>query len=185
MLQFALIGCGVVGSFPSIRTNLNRLRPSKQFLLIALGTALLAGLGNAIMADPENHQRGVAAATSAHAKSGFREGTLDDAQLASQDPAKLLIDARMERDYNAGSLQEAVNIPVSASQWSIRDYLECVGRETPIIVFCQSSRCGYDEAVATNLVNLGFQNVTVCNEGWHEYQLKQQSQAMPEQSVSK
>ncbi|MDZ4658733.1 MAG: rhodanese-like domain-containing protein [Bythopirellula sp.] len=184
VLQIALIGCGLVGSFPSFRINLNRLRSSNQVLLIVAAAALLAGLGNAVMADPENHLRGVVVATSAHAANGFRLGTLAEAEDASKDSSKLLIDARRERDFEAGSLLGAINIPVSASQWSIRDYLENVGRETPIVVFCQSSRCGYDEAVATNLVNLGFQNVTVCDEGWYEYQMKQESQATHGQSAS-
>lgn len=169
VMQLVLIGCGVTTSVSATRINLRSCKMPTQFLFIILGSLVFACLGSALVADLANYSHGLAVATAAHSDHGYRHGTLDDATQASSDPTKLLVDARLEQDYQRGSISKAVNIPVNASPWSIRDYLQNLSRETPIVIFCQSAACGYDESVAENLVALGFHDVTVCNQGWAEY----------------
>lgn len=134
------------------------------------GASLIAALaGNFVFGDPLHHGQGVAAATAASQQAKYRVGTLDDARKASVNRDALLVDARRERDYRLGTIDGAVNIPVTASVREIDQYVKRVHRSTPIVVFCQSASCGYDETVAKQLVSLGFANVTVCDEGWREY----------------
>ncbi|MGH7135394.1 MAG: rhodanese-like domain-containing protein [Pirellulales bacterium] len=135
------------------------------------GASLLAALaGNLVFGDPLHHGKGVAAATASSEQAKYRIGTLDDARKATVSGGTLLVDARRERDYRLGTIDGAVNIPVTASVWEINKYLERIKRSTPIVVFCQSASCGYDETVARELVSLGFDDVTVCDEGWREYE---------------
>lgn len=96
-------------------------------------------------------------------------GTLQDAEIASERPDYLLVDARREEDFRQGSISRAVNIPVNASFWAISKYLAKLDRDTPIVVFCQSAQCIFNKTVADQIMSLEFKNVTVCDEGWSEY----------------
>lgn len=145
-----------------------------QILLIGVGTLVLALMGNALFGDLRHHRAGVATAAAPN-QGQYRTGKLTDVQAAIADPAALLVDARLARDYQVGSIKRAVNIPVSASTWDIQEYLSNVPRETSVVVFCQSARCGFDEQVAMQLVGLGFENVTVCDEGYAEFIAKNSS----------
>lgn len=143
-----------------------------QILLIGVGTLVLALMGNALFGDLRHHRAGVASA-SAPNRGDFRVGSLEDLKAASVDPDTLLVDARFPTDYDYMSIERAINIPVSALNWDIKDYLQKVPRSTPIVVFCQSARCGFDEQVATQLIGLGFENVTVCEQGYAEFREEQ------------
>ena len=152
----------------------------KQFCgLCASFSLVLTVVGNLAFGDLLNHRKGVAVATAPGQSSRYRTGTLDDAVKASASSNALLVDARREQDYRLGTIDGAVNIPVTASLWAINKYLERVNRKTPIVVFCQSASCGYDETIGAQLVSLGFSDVTVCDEGWSEY--KKQAQVINSQ----
>lgn len=115
------------------------------------------------------HWDGVAIAAAPYYHPDFRLGTLDDVMQASHDPTALVIDARLEIDYAAGTIGSAVNIPVHADYQEIKQFLQRVPRSAPIVVFCQSRTCGYDEAIGAKLARIGFQNVTVSDLGYVEY----------------
>lgn len=151
------------------RNRLQFLRLQQPLLRMGIMATICAIGGNAVFGDLGHHTAGVAVATASSAVTNYKEGTLADAEAASNNPKTLLVDARYEDDFEYGTIAGAVNIPVAASQWAIRDYLEPLDRKTPIVVFCQSQRCRFDESVAAQLTNLGFSDVTVCNEGWSEY----------------
>jgi rhodanese-related sulfurtransferase len=152
------------------------MAPAGQFGILkrtsglCLASLVLAIPGNAIFGDLLNHGKGVAVATAASGVAKYRSGTLDDARRASASHDMLLVDARLETDYRSGTIKGAVNIPITASVWEIDKYVEKLHRGTPIVVFCQSASCGFDETVAAELTSLGFSNVTVCNQGWAEFQ---------------
>ena len=137
--------------------------------MILMASVATAAFGLPLLADPMNHSRGVRVAAAPFATDSVREGTLETLRSATADPRRLLIDARLERDYEYGSLARAVNIPVNASLWQIREFLQGVDRDTPVVVFCQSSSCGFDETVGRQLSLLGFRDVTVTREGYAEF----------------
>jgi len=151
------------------RSSVKIVKMGQPLLAMGILATIMAVGGNVVFGDLGHHNAGVKVATASSAVTNYRHGTLSDAQAASTDPNSLLIDARYEDDFKLGTIPGAVNIPVAASQWAIRDYLEPLPRETPIVVFCQSQRCAFDDSVASHLTNLGFSDVTVCNEGWSEY----------------
>lgn len=151
------------------KTSLQSLRVWRPLLGMGVLSTIIAVGGNLVFGDLPHHNAGVKVATASSAVTSYRNGTLSDAEAASNDPHRLLVDARYEDDFNYGTIPGAVNIPVAASQWAIRDYLEHLDRRTPIVVFCQSQYCAFDENVASHLTNLGFNDVTVCSEGWSEF----------------
>ncbi len=136
--------------------------------LLAASTILCVS-GNTVFGDLSNHSRGVRVASGPFHKAIRKTGTLYDAERASKSSSMLLVDARRARDFRLGSIAGSVNIPVSASTWAIAEYVQKLDRNTPIVVFCQSAYCPYDDEIGAKLESLGFTNVTVCNEGWLEY----------------
>jgi rhodanese-related sulfurtransferase len=88
---------------------------------------------------------------------------------ASRDPNQLLVDARLSEDFRRGSLPGAVNIPVTAQQPDVGAYLTDVPLDTPIVVFCQSRTCDYDERVAGIIASLKFSDVRITSDGYYEY----------------
>ncbi|HET6880590.1 MAG TPA: rhodanese-like domain-containing protein [Pirellulales bacterium] len=150
----------------SARNGLPRLY--KQSCGLCAASVALAVAGNAVFGDLSNHAKGVAVATAPSQSRLYREGTLDDVRKAAAGADMLLVDARREQDYRLGTISRAVNVPVTASLWEIDRYLKAIGRDTPIVVFCQSANCDYDETVGAELTTLGFTDVTVCNEGYAE-----------------
>ncbi len=131
--------------------------------------------GNLLFGDLLHHGKGVKVATASSEAANYRIGTLDDVKKASASSDMLLVDARREQDYRLGTIEGAVNIPVTASHWEIEDFVKELPRDTPIVVFCQSASCQFDETIASELTSLGFHNLRVCREGWAEFQKLQAS----------
>ncbi len=141
----------------------------RGLLTVLVAAAATAAVGLPLMADLVNHSRGVRVAVAPFVADSFQEGTLETLRAATADPRCLLIDARFERDYELGSLPRAVNVPVNASLWQIREFLRGIDRDTPIVAFCQSSSCAFDETVGRQFTLLGFLDVTVTQEGYAEF----------------
>lgn len=169
VLQVGLLAVLVLHS--AFSPILKKAQPSfsRQTLAVGLTTVGLALIGQMVFGDISSHFQGVTVASAPFQTPRFTHGTLADARRASETPGHLLIDARYEQDFRAGSIPNAVNIPVYASVWSIRESLRDVDRQSPVAVFCQSKACAYGEVVARNLNLLGFEQVVVCDEGWREY----------------
>lgn len=90
--------------------------------------------------------------------------------ISAKNAGSKLIDARFSSDFRAGTIANALNVPINASYASTARIVKTIQKEEPIIVFCQSRRCGFDEIVARRLVSMGYKNVLVAKEGWVEYQ---------------
>ena len=108
----------------------------RQFCALGVVSVALSIAGNLVFGDLLNHGKGVAAAANQGGK--YRIGTLKDAAPATKSRSTLLVDARRQEDYQLGTIEGAINVPVTASTWAIQRYLEKVRRETPIVVFGQS-----------------------------------------------
>lgn len=84
----------------------------------------------------------------------------------------IIIDARHAKDYEAGHIPSAVNIPVSLeSRSSIMSRMNHIDRSEQIVVYCQSLQCPYASLVARRLVqHCGFENVSIYHAGWNEWE---------------
>jgi rhodanese-related sulfurtransferase len=78
----------------------------------------------------------------------------------------VLIDCRYERDYELGHIQGAISVPVDIGLGDFARVLADIDRHTNLIVYCQSSECGFSAYVATMLAGAGFRNVTVFKDGF-------------------
>jgi rhodanese-related sulfurtransferase len=80
----------------------------------------------------------------------------------------LVIDARYPRDYRAGHVAGAINLPVTASDRGIQEAMRSVPANRSIIVYCESAECEFDRMLAARLVALGYERVAVTTSGWSE-----------------
>ena len=67
----------------------------------------------------------------------------------------VLIDVRTKAEYDAGTLEFAINVPVETIESNILDKVS--SKDTPIIVFCRSGNRSSD--AANKLIELGYTKV--------------------------
>lgn len=80
----------------------------------------------------------------------------------------LVVDARIRTAYAVDRIRGAINLPKSLS-WDERSrLLRGVSRERPVVVYCEPRGCPLAEAVASALIDDGFQTVTVLEGDWRD-----------------
>jgi rhodanese-related sulfurtransferase len=96
-------------------------------------------------------------------------GLTDFEGLREQDEV-LIIDARLTRDYRAGHIPGAVNIPVTAD-WLDRQALlqRLPARNTRVIVYCQSNDCPWAGIIARAMIARGYSAVVRYSGGYQEW----------------
>ncbi|MBN2310485.1 MAG: hypothetical protein JXR94_16040 [Candidatus Hydrogenedentes bacterium] len=104
-----------------------------------------------------------------HAGSFLSKLSAEDVNRAI-DAGDLIIDARMEPDYNAGHIPGAINLGVAGSEEDYAQALRDVPKETHIVVYCQSASCPYAGQVAKKLWETGYTNVGLYKPGWVEWE---------------
>ena len=77
-----------------------------------------------------------------------------------------VIDARLPADFAAGHIDGAINVPVWHARMERQYDLRDLSKETPIVVYCQSELCDFDEIVAAKLLADGFSDVKIFPVGW-------------------
>jgi rhodanese-related sulfurtransferase len=92
-------------------------------------------------------------------------------------PGVTIIDARIPRDYRAGHLPAAVNLPVYAGLGERGRVLADVKPTDRVIVYCQSDKCPWGHVIASDLVLRGYTNVAVFPGGWSEWDQHEQSES--------
>ncbi len=115
------------------------------------------------------HEQATATAIAPFVNFSPIECELEELEMARSISDTLLVDARLIKDYARGSIDTAVNIPVTAQYEEIREYTSSLPRKTKIFVFCHSATCAYDTVIARRLSSLGFTDVHVCSGGYVEY----------------
>jgi len=83
----------------------------------------------------------------------------------------IIVDARLHRDYEAGHIEGAISIPVTATDDELRKAVDGIRKTTPIVVYCQSAGCSFGEKVAVALSTEGFSSVFIFKGGWLEWEL--------------
>ncbi len=101
----------------------------------------------------------------------FAVVSFDTVQLQdlNQMPNAKLIDARYDSSFDRLHMPGAVNIPVNAGQRHIEEFKALVDADVPLVVYCQSAGCTYDEIVARRLFVAGFRNISLLEEGIAEW----------------
>jgi rhodanese-related sulfurtransferase len=83
-----------------------------------------------------------------------------------------LYDARYVRDYNLGTIPGAKSLSINSDLSERQAILGSASKSQRIIVFCQSSGCGYADEVAQFLKFNGYENVVIYRGGYREWKQK-------------
>jgi rhodanese-related sulfurtransferase len=84
----------------------------------------------------------------------------------------VFIDARFARDFEAGHLKGAINVPVDANDVEHQKLTADIAKDARIVLYCQSAGCKFDEIVAIKLMADGFYNISIFRGGWNEWVAK-------------
>lgn len=80
-----------------------------------------------------------------------------------------LFDARYVRDYNAGTIARAKSLSIGSSLTERQSKLLGLKKNQRIVVFCQSSGCGYADEIANFLKLNGYNHVVIYRGGYREW----------------
>jgi rhodanese-related sulfurtransferase len=83
----------------------------------------------------------------------------------------VFVDARSPRDFEAGHIEDAINVPPNADEHERAEALGGPSNETNIVVYCQSVSCPFAAKVAKTLADDGFKRIALFKGGWEEWQL--------------
>lgn len=81
----------------------------------------------------------------------------------------VFIDARYARDFKAGHLAGAINVPVNASDDERGKVLNGVSKDSHLVIYCQSAGCKFAEEVTKKLMADGFSDISIFKGGWGEW----------------
>ncbi len=170
---FALLAYGAFFIYRTIKKRTQGERPNASigYRLIAALVATILVVCLTIMGT---------SATSAESRTtinrffnDFRPKLMVWDKLDTMKPSPLLIDARYERDFAYGTVPGAINIPVNSDDQPIRALKQQYSHDHPIVVFCQSNSCAFEDEIAHRLYTMGFDNIYTIPSGyvgWREYQ---------------
>jgi len=80
-----------------------------------------------------------------------------------------VVDARYPKDFMAGHLENAINVPVNADDMVRQKAMAGIDKAAPIVVYCQSAGCPFAEKVTKQLKAHGFSNISIFKGGWNEW----------------
>ena len=84
----------------------------------------------------------------------------------------VLIDARFAADYRMGHLPGAISVPVTSSRRLRESLLKGVAKDEPIVLYCQSEGCPFDEILGGLLIANGYSNLRIYGGGWADWSSK-------------
>jgi rhodanese-related sulfurtransferase len=82
------------------------------------------------------------------------------------------IDARVERDFERGHIENAVSIPINASPDERAKAAAGIPKDARIVVYCQSAACRFADKIAVKLIDVGFSNISIYRPGWNDWRTK-------------
>ncbi|HBR18639.1 MAG: hypothetical protein A2Y13_05450 [Planctomycetes bacterium GWC2_45_44] len=84
----------------------------------------------------------------------------------------VIVDARQSEDFEAGHIENAINIPTTLCKAGRDSKLAGKDKNSQILIYCQSKGCPYAAKVAANLADDGFKNISIYKNGWVDWQKK-------------
>ena len=154
--------------------GLNVVRPNWQMAGIMLVVA--GGLAVAWHTLAEDgyvrNQVAIRTVIQQHRPSFLPKLTVPELEKSLKDPHVVVIDARYPRDFEAGHVPGAINVPVFTTQVERRKLLANLPKGTRVIVYCQSENCQFDETLGAALYAEGIENVSLFPGGFRQWEEK-------------
>ena len=152
------------------------LKTIKEALLILITATLLAGIVNYLRPDGrsldvwENRPSSPTPIVDAPPSVATGEISIERAVTLYRQGNTLIIDARSPDEFEAGHIGGAVNLPESAFDQWIGEFIENTPPETPIITYCAGGACQLAPKLAEKLQMVGFERAYYLIDGWGKWQ---------------
>lgn len=98
--------------------------------------------------------------------------SLEEAERLCTEGKAIFIDARSEKDYAAGHIKCALNLPWHGIEEHFAEIAERINSEEMIIIYCDGETCSLSKDLALFLRDMGFKNARVLVNGWSVWQEK-------------
>ena len=90
-------------------------------------------------------------------------------ELSSTPEDVILVDCRFKSDFDRGTIDEAVNLPIDSSYSDYRRFIADFASDSRVILFCQSKGCHFADYVASMLLGDGFNDLVIYRGGYQEW----------------
>jgi rhodanese-related sulfurtransferase len=97
------------------------------------------------------------------------EIALNDMKQVVEQNNAVIFDARYRRDFERGRVPGAVNFPIDSDLAGRKTLLQGIDKSAKIVLYCQSSRCGFADEIASFLKFNEYRNVSVFRGGYREW----------------
>jgi rhodanese-related sulfurtransferase len=95
---------------------------------------------------------------------------LEELQRMMRSDRCVLVDARPRHAYAHFHLPGAINVPIDSSYIQLNRARDQLLRGTPVVVYCQSDRCGWADIVAHQLISRGVTQICRYGGGVNEWE---------------
>lgn len=92
--------------------------------------------------------------------------SLEEAKALCSDKEAVFLDARSPEDYARGHIRCAQNIPWQSFDAYIDRVWDIIPEDSWIVSYCDGEHCSLSEALAKELVSMGYEKVKVLLNGW-------------------
>jgi len=96
--------------------------------------------------------------------------SIEEAKALFLAQAVLFVDTRSGESYKEGHIQGAKNLPYGEFDEMHEEFLKNVDNDCFIITYCNGGGCRSSEHVALALLDKGYPNIYVLNNGWAQWQ---------------
>jgi rhodanese-related sulfurtransferase len=100
------------------------------------------------------------------------EISLDEMKTLVEQNRSLLFDTRFRLDFAFGAIPHAVNLSIDSGLAERKSILQGIDKSAKIVLYCQSSRCGFSDEVASFLKFNGYRNVSIFRGGYREWAIE-------------
>ncbi|MDR1926044.1 MAG: hypothetical protein LBQ66_16875 [Planctomycetaceae bacterium] len=98
---------------------------------------------------------------------------LEEMRQISEQKTAVIFDARYHRDFESGSIPGAISLPINSDLAERKHILRGVDKSQRIVLYCQSSGCGFSDDIASFLKFNGYRNVSIFRGGYREWEKNQ------------
>ncbi|MDR1924838.1 MAG: hypothetical protein LBQ66_10730 [Planctomycetaceae bacterium] len=109
------------------------------------------------------------------------EISLDEMKIIAERKSDVIYDARYYRDFERGSIPNAISFPINSNLAERKQILRGIDKSQKIVLYCQSSGCGFSDDVASFLKFNGYNNIVIFRGGYREWEKSQKQQPQAKQ----
>jgi rhodanese-related sulfurtransferase len=107
------------------------------------------------------------------------EINVTEMQKITEQKSAIIYDCRHHRDFERGTLPNAMSLPINSNLTERKKILQGISKEHKIVVYCQSSSCGFADEVAAFLEFNGYKNISIYRGGYREWAAQNQKTIQP------